>query len=200
MAMWVELQFISNSPKGILIVDNCGCHHVHAIKKIFTANVIILKTLPINMTDKLQPMDLVVNKVVKSRLRQERISQLEKHFNEYRNHINMQLSNNISPNNLTKYKAPKPKLITAIKCMVDLDWFNDSLTDQSFQRSLSKSFINSGWEPMTNDYNEYAFRNYNLNIDSQNIYENQSRISKRKQNENIQGRRTKQKILRRCRK
>lgn len=55
--------------KFLMVVDNVSFHHVQEVVAAFTNVGWILKFLPPNMTDELQPMDLVVNSVLKSEMR-----------------------------------------------------------------------------------------------------------------------------------
>jgi hypothetical protein len=74
LVMWVEVQIkeLFGGAKKLLVVDNCPSHTVEAVKAVFAENNIILKFLPKNMTDRLQPMDLVVNGPLKASIKSAR--------------------------------------------------------------------------------------------------------------------------------
>jgi hypothetical protein len=74
LGMWVEVQIkeLFGGTKKLLVVDNCPSHTVEAVKAVFAENNIILKFLPKNMTDRLQPMDLVVNGPLKASIKSAR--------------------------------------------------------------------------------------------------------------------------------
>ena len=62
--------------KALLVWDNCGPHKVDAVKAVATEWGIELKTLPPNMTDALQVMDLLVNAPLKAAIRSARTRQI----------------------------------------------------------------------------------------------------------------------------
>jgi hypothetical protein len=71
LVMWVEVQIkeLFGGAKKLLVVDNCPSH---TVKAVFAENNIILKFLPKDMTDRLQPMDLVVNGPLKASIKSAR--------------------------------------------------------------------------------------------------------------------------------
>ena len=59
--------------KLLLSLDNCGPHNVAAVRATFEANNISVMMLPPNMTAALKLMDPIVNAIIKSSIRRERI-------------------------------------------------------------------------------------------------------------------------------
>jgi hypothetical protein len=57
------------SGRRLLQMDNCGSHKTDAIVKLFHELGVDMALLPLNMTDLLQVLDLVVNAPIKAHIR-----------------------------------------------------------------------------------------------------------------------------------
>ena len=103
--------------------------------------------LPANMTDELQPMDVVVNATLKAHLRKLRIKFLLNYFESFREQmLNYQRLKNEIPNLLVPvYEPPKPTYKDAVVAMLDI--MNTKLKEESFKNSLRKCFIEVGIAP-----------------------------------------------------
>jgi hypothetical protein len=121
--------------KLLLILDNCGPHNVAAVRATFEANNISVMMLPPNMTAALQPMDLVVNSIIKSSIRRERIRYLAGYFKEYKaaNAAQQALPNPV----YLVFWPPKP---TKTECLQNIR--NELQTDR-FKDSLWRAFVTS---------------------------------------------------------
>ena len=64
----------------LMVLDNCGPHKTPDVETTFKKAGWLLEFLPPNMTDELQPMDLVVNAVGKQELRRVRIEKVVDYF------------------------------------------------------------------------------------------------------------------------
>lgn len=84
ICMWADVQigpiFAAKRRKCLIIWDNCGSHNVAAVREVLKEWGLTPKNLPPNMTDILQPMDLVVNGPVKAGIRRARVQNLFNHF------------------------------------------------------------------------------------------------------------------------
>ena len=90
MVMWIDVllaPWIAKVGQGrpqMVIWDNCGSHLCDSVVQSFGAHNIVMLTLPPNMTDKLQPMDLSVNMPLKSAMRRYRCQQLFQYFQKWK--------------------------------------------------------------------------------------------------------------------
>ena len=66
--MWSDLHLSEDHP-GLAIFDCFKAHLTEAVSKLLEDNNIHLVILPANCTDRLQPLDLSLNKLVKDFLR-----------------------------------------------------------------------------------------------------------------------------------
>ena len=64
----------------LVVWDNCGCHNVDAVKAVLAEWGIAAENLPMNTTDLLQVMDLIVNGPVKLGIRRERAQAIFDYF------------------------------------------------------------------------------------------------------------------------
>mmetsp|Transcript_16544 Transcript_16544/g.35865 ORF Transcript_16544/g.35865 Transcript_16544/m.35865 type:complete len:92 (-) Transcript_16544:46-321(-) len=81
VAMWAELLLgpyvlTKLGGKACLIWDKCGPHNVPTLREIFNAINVNTENLPPNMTDELQPMNLVVNAPLKAAIRSDRCDKM----------------------------------------------------------------------------------------------------------------------------
>lgn len=90
VAMWADVclgpSYVKTQlgGKAVLIRDSCGPHNVNAIKDNFTEMNVTPCHLPKNMTDVLQPIDLVVNTPLKSAIRRPRCSAVFEEFQRWK--------------------------------------------------------------------------------------------------------------------
>lgn len=89
LAMWCDLivkpaRLKSGRDRWALIWDNCAAHPVKSVLDVFEEAGISVFTLPPNMTDILQPVDIVPNGPIKTRMRRARALALYSYFQDWR--------------------------------------------------------------------------------------------------------------------
>ena len=122
--------------KALLVWDNCGPHKVAAVKEVATEWGIELKTLPPNMTDALQVMDLLVNAPLKARIRSARVRQIFDYFQSWKV---ARLQAQVGGTALPPFQPPKPTLAQGLMTMRSVH--QELFTKESFKDSMKKCFI-----------------------------------------------------------
>jgi hypothetical protein len=89
LCMWCDLVLAparrrSMDKQWLLIWDNFKSHLNPSVKEVFKQAGILLEELPVNMSDILQVMDLVVNGPLKAHLRRRRVQTLYDYFQTWR--------------------------------------------------------------------------------------------------------------------
>jgi len=155
-AMWLELvvkPLLQLDPPGslpkpyppkfkriVLYVDNHTSRSVSMVKEILrTMPNLHLRFLPPNMTDKLQPMDLIVNGTLKTRMRSHRVDAL---FDPFQDWVT---NKKINPN----YPAwetfvPTP---TAFDSLQAIEAACSHFKTKEFQEGLRNAFKHAGLAP-----------------------------------------------------
>ena len=124
-----------------MVVDNCGPHKTTAVAQEFEDAGWTVSFLPPNMTHILQPMDLVVNSVVKSTMRRNRIKSMMSYFNMYRE--TCEALQATTPGALyPPFDPPAPLLVNGVEAM--LGEVKENLNSQSFKSSLERVFQSVG--------------------------------------------------------
>ena len=81
ICMWADVQigpmYARKRGKALIVWDNCGSHNVDAVQSV-------LEEWGLNMTDILQPMDLVVNGPIKAGIRRARVEALFNYFQQWK--------------------------------------------------------------------------------------------------------------------
>ena len=147
MAMWADLvagpwakqkRDAGGSEHTLVVWDNCGPHSPQSVIDVYREHGITAMCLPPNMTDLLQPMDLVVNAVLKSAIRQARGKSVYDAFQLYRADTEGVLADG-GPH--TEFRPPKPTLYDGLRTfMATLI----RLTTPKFQSSLCACFVAVG--------------------------------------------------------
>jgi hypothetical protein len=150
MVMWIELVLSPAVKKrdptpfnNMLVWDNCGPHKTEAVLDTLAAHHIHVETLPPNMTDQLQVMDLVVNGPMKAALRNHRASHLGTHLAMFRAKYQAAVDVGGVP---PKYDPPLNTLSEAITIMRKLH--QKEFAAETFAASIRKSFVSVGVAPM----------------------------------------------------
>ena len=104
------------------------------------------------MTHTLQPMDLIVNSVVKSAMRRYRIQHLMGYFKQYRADYHNALRGH---RDLPMYNPPAPTIIDGIKGMFDLR--EEYLLNDKFQLSVQRVFQSVGLCPLVTPNDPVGF-------------------------------------------
>jgi hypothetical protein len=102
---------------------------------------------PPNMTHILQPMDLVVNSVVKSAMRRQRVQLLMDYFTDYKNRY---LRATLQPEQVHPiFDPPSPTLIEGIIAMYAMR--EQSLLNDKFRNSVKRVFQSVGLAPIVSE-------------------------------------------------
>ncbi len=140
----LKQRWFLNNETCIYIVDNVSFHHGELVEKEFLKAGFILDYLPKNMTDELQPMDLVVNSALKSAMRKLRANVVYDALQEYREELNEYFARNGRGENvrMPRFVPPKPTYSDSIA--VALDLVQNNFTTESFVATVTKCFQNVG--------------------------------------------------------
>ena len=149
IAMWLDTligpHYASKRGKAYLIWDSCGSHCVSAIKPVLEEWGITEKKLPINMTGKLQVMDLVVNGPYKAAVRRQRIHSLFTYFQSWKISRLQEMTKPPEERNLPPFKPPKPDLYMGLKNSIETE--RELFTKDSFRDALARTFVAAGQAP-----------------------------------------------------
>jgi hypothetical protein len=121
------------------VVDNVGSHHNRSVVEAYRKAGWLIAFLPPNMTHKLQPMDLVVNKPIKDALRRARIELALVYFDTFRLQY---YQAKFEGEKLPQFDPPVPKLSDGLLACrkVHLQLFKDP----QFRDNLLQSYIKVG--------------------------------------------------------
>ena len=138
----------------MMVVDNVSFHHVKEVTTAFAAAQWILKFFPPNMTDELQPMDLVVNAVLKAEMRKLRAKMVYDALDQFRTDLTRWSICVRDDNTLPKpiFNPPKPTYKDGVQTMLNIH--HGKLKSVQFQDSLKKCFEKVGLIPF-NDHGAY---------------------------------------------
>ncbi len=146
MCMWVDLVMgpwtKASGRKKILVWDSCGPHKVAAVKAVFDEWDIAIEALPVNMTDKLQVMDLVVNGPLKAHMRRFRCASLFAYFQCWKVKWLQELLKTAGTRVMPAFAPPKPMLIDGMNMlrMVSAEVFSNA----DFKAGLVRAFVKVG--------------------------------------------------------
>ena len=146
MCMWVDLVIgpwaKASGRKKLLVWDSCGPHKVAAVKAVFDEWGIAIEALPVNMTDALQVMDLVVNGPLKAHMRKFRCCALFKYFQSWKVEVTEELKKDVKERIIPVFAPPKPMLIDGLNTLrkVSAEVFSSS----PFKAGLVRAFITVG--------------------------------------------------------
>lgn len=164
MTMWADTQMASwvGEGKALIVWDNCGPHSVAAVKDVFTSHNISTASLPPNMTDRLQVMDLVVNGPLKAAIRRARSSALLEYFQRFKLVWLQEERKRPSQRKMPAYNPPKPTLFEGIKTVFAA--CDEVFTKPEFQAGMQRSFVTVGLAPIDEDngYVKYTGRKIHL--------------------------------------
>lgn len=149
---------LRNAPneKCLMVVDNVSFHHVKEVIDSFATGDWIIKFFPSNMTDELQPMDLIVNAVLKADMRKQRAALVFEAVQLFRAEMLQWSAAAIDAPTLPRpvFDPPKPTYKDAVRIMLDIH--KTKLATPQFQASLSKCFEKVGLIPTKEgEYNKY---------------------------------------------
>ena len=126
------------------MVDNCGPHRTEVVARAFQEIDWAVMFSPPNMTDILQPMDLVFNSMIKSFMRKQRIEMTMDYFQIFRN-LCLQTQRNNPAAELPLFNPPAPVLLDGIRAMFQV---RESFERQDFKHSVKRIFQSVGLAPI----------------------------------------------------
>ena len=146
MCMWVDLLIgpwaKASGRKKILVWDSCGPHKVTAVKAVFGEWGIAIEALPVNMTDQLQVMDLVVNGPLKAHMRRFRCASLFAYFQSWKLKWLQELRKPAGTRVMPAFTPPKPVLIDALNMLRTVS--AEVLSKDEFKQGLVRAFVKVG--------------------------------------------------------
>ena len=157
MAMWADTQMKRYlAGREVLVVwDNCGPHNVEAVREVFAEQGIKVESLPPNMTDLLQVMDLVVNGPLKAAMLAARSLSLYESYQQYRIACLRELAKGPAAK-LPLFQPPKPTQLQGLQCI--LEACRGPLSTDKFQTGVRRAFISVGLTPEGGVFREYTGR------------------------------------------
>jgi hypothetical protein len=146
MCMWADLVVgpwaEASGRKKLLVWDSCGPHTVAAVKNIFALWGIAVEALPVNMTDALQVMDLVVNGPLKAHMRRFRCAALFDYFQSWKLKWTLELQKPANTRVMPAFLPPKPLLIDGLNTLTTVS--KDVFATPAFKKGVASAFVKVG--------------------------------------------------------
>jgi len=146
MCMWADLVVgpwaAVSGRKKLLVWDSCGPHTVAAVKAIFALWGIAVEALPLNMTDVLQVMDLVVNGPLKAHMRRFRCTELFNYFQSWKLTWAVELAKPAGTRVMPAFLPPKPKLIDGLNTLTSVS--KNVFSTPTFKKGVASAFVKVG--------------------------------------------------------
>ena len=147
LAMWCDLvmgpaRVKSGRRRWLLVWDNVKAHAVNSVLSVFNEWGISVRFLPKDMTDILQPVDLVPNGPIKAHIRKERCAKLYDYFQEWRVDA-MDAERRGVP--LPAYLPPPATMAGAIALIASI--FRGHFAEEKYMQGLQRCFIGVGLAP-----------------------------------------------------
>ena len=149
ICMWVDVvvgpHFAAKRKKGLIIWDNCGSHCMRCVKEVIAEWGLEEEKLPVNMTGKLQIMDLVVNGPYKAGVRRRRCHALFEYLQSWKIRRLQQLLKPLEERELPRFSPPKPDLRAGLlnSFAVERELFEQA----QFKLAVRRSFVAAGQIP-----------------------------------------------------
>lgn len=145
--MWCDLvmgpaRVKSGRKQWLLVWDNVKAHDVKSVIDVFSSWGIIVRFLPVNMTDILQPVDLVPNGPLKAHIRSQRCAKLYDYFQSWRRDA-MDAERAGEP--LPAYLPPPATMAGAISLISGV--FSEKFTEEVYMQGLRRCFVAVGLAP-----------------------------------------------------
>jgi hypothetical protein len=169
MMMWVDLvlgplKVKSGDARWVMVWDSCSSHLTESVLAKFEAFGIFVRQLPVNMTDLLQVLDIVVNGPLKRATRRERARGLYDYFQEWRAHANdrvlqayakdkrardeaLRLQKPAPPPSVPvfpPFNPPRPTILDGLKCVASA---YQGMNTSSFREGIQRTFVKVGLAP-----------------------------------------------------
>jgi hypothetical protein len=146
MCMWADLVIgpaaKSSGRKKLIVWDSCGPHTVPAVKAVFASWDIAIEALPVNMTDALQVMDLVVNGPLKAHMRRFRCASLFDYFQSWKVKWALELEKPLNTRVMPAFLPPKPLLIDGLNTLKTVA--KDVFSTPEFKKGVASAFVKVG--------------------------------------------------------
>ena len=140
ICMWLDVQMKAwvdrKRGKALVVWDNCGPHKVAAVQSVASEVNVTTEELPVNTTDRLQVMDLVVNGPMKAGIRNARAMALYNYFQSWRI---ARMSAEINHKPLPPFAPPKPTVEDGLRTLLEV--IDTNLATSAFQKSMVKTFV-----------------------------------------------------------
>lgn len=127
---------------SVIFWDNCGAHNTAMVKDQINEADLNFQLFPPNMTDVLQPMDLVVNAVVKAFQRQCRALSLREAFKDFKISCYRAMQQKKA---LPQFMPPPPKLVDGISNV--LQCYRTKLSQPDIRNATKECFVQVGLAP-----------------------------------------------------
>ena len=144
LAMWCDLvmkpaRLNSGRPRWALIWDNNRSHTIKSVLDVFEEAGISVFCLPVNMTDILQPVDLVPNGPLKSHMRSARVDALYNYFQAWRELAETAESKH---QRLPVFDPPPPTMGQGIAIISDI--YSRYFTTADYMAGARRCFVSVG--------------------------------------------------------
>ena len=158
MVMWAELQLApwASGRRKLLVMDNCAAHRVPAVKAAFEALGLVIESLPPNMTDRLQVIDIAVNGPIKAAIRRARCMGMFQYFQDWKARRGVELQKPELERTMPSFSPPAPTVSDGIKAVLAATAAKSE--DEDFQDGVHRTFVNVGLlpDPKLNVFLQYA--------------------------------------------
>ena len=159
ICMWVDLLIgpwsKASGRKKLVVWDSCGPHLVEAVLKVFEEWFIATMLLPVNMTDRLQVMDLVVNGPIKSHMRSSRCVALFDYFQKWKLEWDKELLKPAGTRQMPVFDPPKPVLVDGLNTVRSLA--DKLFSKPEFKDGIRRAFVKVGlWEDEKGEFVKYT--------------------------------------------
>jgi len=164
LAMWVDLvmgpaRVKSGSKKWALVWDNCASHLVESVREVFKSWSIMLFEFNANMTDIIQPVDIVINGPIKALTKAARAEKLYDYFQIFvsdTKEAELLMAKGTKGIKSVKYAPPAPTMSTYLNLISDV--FANHLRTDKLAEGIRRCFISVGLAPYNanGDYLKYV--------------------------------------------
>ena len=163
MCMYIELilkpykdkylKLVDRIDVPFLWLDNVGSHLTKSVQDCFVENEIDVALLPVNMTDILQVLDVVVNKVIKCTIRSANAKRVFNEFQVFLKQVESQSELPEQSRKRLKFTPSKPSIAQGIRELMEFchNANNEEEKSIKFRKSISESFVKTGCAPDENN-------------------------------------------------
>ena len=146
ICMWVDVLIgpwaKASGRKKLVVWDSCAPHLVAAVLRVFAEWLIATELLPVNMTDRLQVMDLVVNGPIKAHQRSARCASLFNYFQSWKRQWDQELAKPADLRVMPVFTPPKPDLIMGLNTVRSMP--EKLFSKLEFKEGIKRAFVKVG--------------------------------------------------------